>query len=801
IAAGRIAVPLDARDPLFRLAAIHEHAEATLTVGQRASVDVARSVARDGRLLVVVDTEDADRAAVFASTPSIDPTSIGMVVFTSGSTGSPKGVVLSNDALVDNALRMGYAQGLTPDDAVAVPGSLAFGASHSRIFAGLVAGARVCLYDLRERGPGAIPEWANAHRVTWMFFVPSVLRAVIDHAGPARMDTVRLVTYGGEPLYGRDVRGARALFAPGTVFRNRLSSSETTGVTGHVVTEEDERADGVIAVGTLEPWVEAHVVDDEGRPVASGAPGRLVVIGDKLAAGYWKDPALTAERFFDLPDGRRGFRTSDVVRWRDDGVLEHVGRSDDLVRVRGAMASPTEVERALAQHEGVAAGAVKAFPSDDGGMRLVAYVAPAEGTTLSASSIRRALASSVPAHMVPGTVVMLDALPIGARGKIDRERLEEPVAARPYREPQGNERDLAQIFADVLGVDRVGLDDDFFELGGDSLSVVELLAGVADRFSVDIPASTVLDAPTVAELALRLSHRRPRDASPVVPLRTGTSGMPFFCMTGGGAPAISLRALSDAITGYDFYAVQPRGLEERALPDRTVADAARRNLIALRGVQPQGPYALGGYSFGGLVAFEMACRLRGVGEEVVLLVILDRTAPLGVPSVANRMLARADALRVGTPVGRLRRAATVAARAATFCVASGYRHAERRITLTSAGLIPRRGYHQYDVFLRLNARMSREYKPSTTFDGPVLVVRGSTSIGRPPNVVVDPDLDAVARDRRLMHDLGWSKLVSGPLSVIEIPGDHFDVMRQPAVEQVAAHVNTALVNAWHAAAR
>src|SRR5439155_6091869 len=134
--------------------------------------------------------------------------------------------------------------------------------------------------------------------VTWILFVPSVLRAVIDLAGGARMDTIRLVTLGGEALYGRDVRRARALFAPGTVFRNRLSSTETHGVAGRVVTPDDERADGVVPVGALEPWVEAQVVDDDGCPVPAGEPGRLVVIGDKLAAGYWKDPALTAERFF-----------------------------------------------------------------------------------------------------------------------------------------------------------------------------------------------------------------------------------------------------------------------------------------------------------------------------------------------------------------------------------------------------------------------------------------------------------------------------------------------------------------------
>ncbi len=198
------------------------------------------------------------------------------------------------------------------------------------------------------------------------------------------------------------------------------------------------------------------------------------------------------------------------------------------------------------------------------------------------------------------------------RQKIDRAALPPPPRAvtKPYRAPHGNDADLAAIFANVLGVERVGLDDDFFDLGGDSLGVVELIAGIADRFSVDIPASTVLEAPTVARLALRLSHRRPRTASPVVPLRTDRPGTAFFCVTGGGAPAVSLRALSEAMPDQNLYAIQARGLEERAVPDHSVESAAHRNLLAVREVQPTGPYLLGGYSFGGLVAYEMSCRLR-----------------------------------------------------------------------------------------------------------------------------------------------------------------------------------------------
>ena len=233
--------------------------------------------------------------------------------------------------------------------------------------------------------------------------------------------------------------------------------------------------------------------------------------------------------------------------------------------------------------------------------------------------------------MVPSTFVALDTLPRTVRHKLDRAALPEPPQFErpPYREPTGHEADVAALFAEILGVDRVGLDDDFFDLGGDSLGAIELQEGIAEQFGIDLPTSTLLEAPTVATLSARLLHRRPGRTSPVVPLRTGRGGVPFFCVTGAGAPALSLRALTDAIDDRDVYTIQARGLEERAFPDRSIEAAARRYLREIRALQPTGPYTLGGYSFGGLVAFEMASRLRAAGEDVTLLVLLDTTAPRG----------------------------------------------------------------------------------------------------------------------------------------------------------------------------
>ena len=789
IAAGRVAVPVDPRDPFDRLGTIHRDAASSLVLTGSRSIDAAHALAAGAPVLV---TDELD-AGVAPAQPrpdfdTCDPAQPAMLLFTSGSTGTPKGVTISAGGIVARALQVANSSALLPDDRIAVPGSLAFGATQGRIFAALASGARACVFDLHGRGAGGLPDWVNANGITVMFFVPSVLRALLDSAPGAYMGTVRLVTFGGEALYGRDTRRARALFGPATVFRNRLSSTETHGMAGHVVTAADDERDGVIPVGEIEPWLEARIVDDGGRDIADGDVGRLVVIGRDFALGYWNDSALTAERFLDLADGRRAFTTNDLVRRLDDGALLHVGRADTRVKVRGAMVATSEVEAALTSLPEVADAAVVGVPADDGGTRLVAYVVARPGVVLGAWKLRRDLAARLPTTSVPSAFVAVDALPRTVRDKVDRTALPPPppaVQARPYREPTGSQRDLADIFSRVLGVEPVGLDDDFFDLGGDSLGVVELLAEIAEQFSVDVAASTVLEAPTVAELSLRLSHRRPRDASPVVMLRSDGQDPPLFFVTGGGDPAISLRGLSDGIGDRNFGAIQPRGLEERAIPDHSVRAAARRNIAAMRTVQPSGPYTIGGYSYGGVVAFEMACQLRAAGQDVAWLVILDTNAPAGARSLGSRVRAHAHTLQAGAPLPPLRRIALVARRGVVFAARSAYAHAERRIALTSAGWLPRRLSRQRDLFFRLNSRMKREYTPSGIFDGPTLVVRGDASGGLPPGT---EDLSDLAH--RTLADLGWSTLVSGPVTTAEVAADHNSLVRRPAVDIVAAHITS-----------
>lgn len=750
LTAGLVPVPLDPRDPADRLAVIHRDTGASVVLTDRATAAFAAATFDQARAIVVGDVPPADAPPECV----IDPHGPGVLYYTSGSTGTPKGVLRDHQSTVTAPLDSAATLAITADDRVALSGSVGFAGPYTRAFLSLAIGSTLVVFDLHEDGVRGIPEWTRAHDVTVLQFVPSRLRALVDAMPPAPgadppMRCVRLVTFGGETVFGRDVERARPLFGPDTVFMARYALNEAGAVAVHTITAADEEDGGQIPLGVPDHDVEVRVVDDDGDDVAPGEPGLLVVISDEVGLGYWHDPELTAERFFSLPDHRRGVRTSDRVRMRPDGVLEHLGRADDRVKVRGAMVSPSEVERALVHLDGISAAAVRSFPTADGGWRLVGFIVLEGDDPPGVWRVRRDLAAQLPWRMVPAVIVTLDSLPLGQRGKVDRAALAEPPPPRSSpnveRDLVGRERAVAELFCEVLGLEQVGLHDDFFELGGDSLAAIELVAAIEDRCSVRLDTAVLLEAPTVAALTPKLVLQRPRGAPTVVQLHDGP-GAPFFCVAGGGAPAVSLRALADALDDRSCYGIQARGLEERSRPDRSVEACARRYLAEVRAIQPLGPYRIGGFSFGGLVAFEMACRLQDAGERVALLALIDPPPP---NMTSTPFVLRWD----------------------PHDWVSHIRHAFR---LASAGIV-HHGVRQYGVFNDLSKQFGRAYHPATAFAGPTLVAYTDDD---------DPDKAVAAA--------AWAPLLDGTLSTIALSGKHDRIIRRPHVVTLASELGRAL---------
>ncbi|OLF14223.1 hypothetical protein BLA60_03540 [Actinophytocola xinjiangensis] len=472
--AGAAYVPLDPDDPPARRAFVVGDAGATVTLSD-------------------VDVPDAD----FTDTP-LHPDTAAYLIHTSGSTGRPKGVVVTHRALVNRLEWMRAAYDVGPADRIAQKTPTGFDVSVWELFLPAFTGAALVLADPGgHRDPAYLAELVSG--VTIAHFVPSMLRAYLD-AGQT-LTGPRLVVTSGETLTpdlaARCAVPVHNLYGP---------TEATVDVTHHAVTAADLDA-GVVPIGRPVWNTTVHVLDRLLRPVPDGVPGELYLGGVQVARGYHARPGLTATRFVAAPNGQRWYRTGDLGRVRD-GVLDHLGRTDDQVKVRGVRVEPGEVEAALTALPGVRAAAVLAV--DD---RLVAYVAGGTGDP------RSALAGTLPAHLVPSVIVPLDDLPLTPSGKLDRGALPDPVAR-----PEGTDlaRDpveelLLGITGDLLGT-TVGVTDDFFAVGGHSLLAVRLVARVGAELGVPLSVADVFDAPTVRALARRIAGRAPGARPALVPV-------------------------------------------------------------------------------------------------------------------------------------------------------------------------------------------------------------------------------------------------------------------------------------------
>ena len=282
--------------------------------------------------------------------------------------------------LVAKGLVRAFGGEVHAGDHVVLNSSFSFSATYSRIFTTVMSGASLFTYDPRVRGQRGYAEWVNENEITSLSFMTPLLRALLDVPNTPTMPAVRAVQVGGDTVYGIDITRARRLFRPDIEFTAGFSSTETGGVCSYVIPPEDEHDSRPIPIGNIEPWSEITVVDPEtDEPVAAGEPGRMVVHNHLLALGYWRDPETTDQHFFTDGDGRRWFRTNDMVRVRDSGVVEHHGRIDFRVKVRGALVGLSEVEGAILSTEGIAHCVVVGDELPEGGHRLIAYVVPEVG--------------------------------------------------------------------------------------------------------------------------------------------------------------------------------------------------------------------------------------------------------------------------------------------------------------------------------------------------------------------------------------------------------------------------------------
>lgn len=712
--------------------------------------DAAVSIVVEGALPTLGDVRPVER-------PRMDAEAAAFVFYTTGSTGEPKGVVISHAARLDRLRWEVSAYRLGPDDATLVKSSVGFARIVKELFWPLACGGRAVLappgsqLDLDHLG-----RLVERERVSVAIMVPSQLAVLAEAPDVAPWRSVRLFLAEGEPLTPAVYNRFVARF-PSTLY-NAYGLTEVSTVAVWM----PSNLEPVDRVPIGKPArLEIMVVDDSLEPVPDGAPGELLV-GGPIATEYLGRPGFTAERFVGDP---RMFRTGDRVRQLEDGNLEHLGRLDSLLKIRGFRVEPAEVEQALERHPAVRRAVV--VVRDVGDWRqLVAYVESGGGAGPPAAELRDLAKRWLPDYAIPARFVYLAALPLTANGKVDRSALPEPDAARPlptetYVAPRDDtERALAALWSDVLDVDRVGLDDDFFILGGDSLAAATVFSALPEKLGVRLPLGALIDAPTIARLADKVRRRSSAAARNIlVALSTEGALPPLFLVHGLYGNVLCFRALAQALApSQPVYALQAIGLTGEETPRDRVEDLAARYLAELEAVLPDGPILLAGYSFGGMVAWEMASRLLASGRDVGLVALVDAVSSMVHQSVAPFL--HSVPIRVQRADGR------------------GEEHFALDVFVSSPrgstepeawALRPISSDAHFAAVARAALTATRRYLPPR-LDARVALLR------------------ARGGSSRLAYELryGWGSLVDGSFCVHDVPGDHATILSPPWVASLAA---------------
>ncbi|MEU1204842.1 amino acid adenylation domain-containing protein [Nocardia sp. NPDC005825] len=638
--AGAAYLPIDCAYPAQRIEAILDDASPQVVVTDSAVLPQLPDIATPHVLLDRTDDDDlpSPGPSEVEPAPRLRPGNLAYLIYTSGSTGTPKGVAISHGGL--SAL-MTQSWTIAPTDRVIAYSSVAFDASTYEIWPTLVGGGTLVLALGRRTDITDLTTIVAGNAITKMFATPALITALAENAGTdprADLTSIQQLNTGADRVTA-GVIAALEKFHPDVRLVNMYGATETTVYATEYSLDRNYRA-ASIPVGRPIDNMRTYVLDTRLKPVPVGVPGEMYIAGVQLARGYHRQPSLTASRFVADPfssveRGGRLYRTGDIGRWSSAGQLEFIGRVDQQAKIRGFRVEPGEVEAVLLSHPMIAQAVVEISRTGAGslGGRLVAYVVPGadvDRSPLSAdggtADLRRFVADRLPEYMVPSTVVVMETLPVTPNGKLDRKALPTPPPARTAdSRPPSSPREhlLVNLFSEVLGVPQVGLDDSFFDLGGHSLLAARLISRIRAALGVDLKLSTVFEAPTVAALAPRLDHDGP-DLSfdPILPLTSSGPKEPVWCIHPAGGLGWFYQTLGQHLDQRSVYAVQSRGLNSAA-PAQSFRAMAVDYVDQISDLQPTGPYFLLGWSYGGMLAHEMAYEFTRRGQTVAFVGLID----------------------------------------------------------------------------------------------------------------------------------------------------------------------------------
>ena len=759
--AGCAFVPVDPDYPPERREHLISDSGSSLVLTTRAIYE--KLSLKAGNFLFLDDLESGQAGAQWESLPS-GANSLAYVIYTSGSTGKPKGVMIEHGAVCNLIVHFQDALALSPGDRASLISSASFDASIAEIWPYLASGASVHVVPkpLRTDLHGLF-DWIRLQRIN-VAFIPTALMEIALEENFPEMHDLRVLITGGDALH--KTTSQRFPFR----ILNAYGPTECTVISTWSELEPDPGARRAPAIGKPIANVEVRILDEDLKPAAVGVPGEIFIAGAGLARGYLNQPEQNAAKFlrdpFDPTGKERMYRTGDRACLRGDGDIAFLGRSDRQVQIRGFRVEPAEIEFVLQQEPGVSGAVVVAQDRAPYPVRLIAFVAcDAEDAGIMTRRVRARVAKALPAHMHPAEYVVLDRFSLNANGKIDMGKL--PM---PDRVISGEKLESAAQM-EILAMWRNALDapglretDNFFEAGGNSISLLTLLSRMEKRFGRRIPMGAFLQAPTVTNAADLLSGRSSSSLPACIVRMNGkTQGTPLFCIAGAGGGVHWFRDLVKAAAlERPFYGLESRSFEYEEGSAASIQELAARFAQAVRDAQPKGPYLIAGYSLGGLVAVEIANALSAAGERVERVILIDTYAEMPNPALA---------VRIESVVRRLVRSSWSERRAFLQEKASWIRY----LTSTAAS-----AEEAADPGGRKSAEIAAALK----------YMREDLSESSLPLALF------TARDGSLVAGSdptrGWHRFAKGELLVREVEGNHYTLLAPPHVEALGRHLKELL---------
>ncbi len=635
IKAGGAYVPVDPNYPAARVEFMLGDINSPLLLTQAQLVD---QVPTTSAQKIALDT--LDLSAYPDTNPELDiaPDNLAYMIYTSGSTGNPKGAMNTHAGICNRLLWMQAEYPLDASDRVLQKTPFSFDVSVWEFFWPLMTGARLVIARPEgHKDTGYLIDLIQSAGITTLHFVPSMLSLFVADEKSSQCTSIKRVICSGEAL-SHDLQ-TRFFARLDTQLHNLYGPTEAAVDVTYWACRRDYPAN-VVPIGKPIANIQIHILDSFMQPVPVGVNGELHIGGIGLARGYHQRDDLTAAKFvanpFSREPGARLYKTGDLVRYLADGNIDYLQRIDNQVKLRGFRIELGEVEAMMCSCDGVREAVVVKRTNTTGYDYLAAYITrdPAyPGAIPSEAELLRDAAQKMPAHCVPSAVIVLDAIPLTPNGKVDLKALPNHSFASQQNSqlhPPRNqtERELVALWCELLKLDQVSIEDNFFDLGGHSLLAVQLMAQIETRFGQKLPLSALIKGPSVRELAELIDSRTGSSWKPLVAIQTKGAKTPMFFIPGGGGNVLYFYALAQAL-GNDqpFYAMQAIGLDGSTPPLSSVQAIAAATLAEIKQQRPQGPYVIGGHCVGSLIAYELAQQLLEAGDQVERLVVLDAPAP------------------------------------------------------------------------------------------------------------------------------------------------------------------------------